>query len=104
MIFDILTIFPNYFKSPLDESLLRKAMEKGILGIRIHDLRQFALDRHRMMDDYPYGGGRGMIMKPEPVIRAVEEIKKLGPFPGTRDRFPEIAGATQVATGGEAHD
>jgi tRNA (guanine37-N1)-methyltransferase len=75
MIFDILTIFPNYFKSPLDESLLRKAMEKGILSIRIHDLRQFALDRHRMMDDYPYGGGRGMIMKPEPVIRAVEEIK-----------------------------
>lgn len=79
MIFDVLTIFPNFFSSPLQESLLKKAMEKGILNIRIRDLRQYALDRHHMTDDYPYGGGRGMIMKPEPVIRAVEEIKAQDP-------------------------
>jgi tRNA (guanine37-N1)-methyltransferase len=75
MIFDVLTIFPGMFQSPLAESLLKKALEKGILQVRIRNLRDFTTDKHRMTDDYPYGGGAGMVMKPEPVIRAVEEIK-----------------------------
>ena len=73
--FDVLTIFPGMFSSPLSESLLKKALEKGILEIRVRNLRDYAEDKHRMTDDYPYGGGAGMVMKPEPVIRAVEEIK-----------------------------
>ncbi len=75
MIFDVLTIFPGMFQSPLSESLLKKALDKGILQVRIRNLRDFTEDKHRMTDDYPYGGGAGMVMKPEPVIRAVEEIK-----------------------------
>ena len=75
MIFDILTIFPGMFQSPLAESLLKKALDKGVLQVRIRNLRDFTEDKHRMTDDYPYGGGAGMVMKPEPVIRAVEEIK-----------------------------
>jgi tRNA (guanine37-N1)-methyltransferase len=73
--FDVLTIFPGMFSSPLSESLLKKGLEKGILEIRVRNLRDYAEDKHRMTDDYPYGGGAGMVMKPEPVIRAVEEIK-----------------------------
>jgi len=75
MIFDVLTIFPEMFQSPLAESLLKKALDKGILQVRIRNLRDFTEDKHRMTDDYPYGGGAGMVMKPEPIIRAVEEIK-----------------------------
>jgi tRNA (guanine37-N1)-methyltransferase len=79
MVFEVLTIFPGMFSSPLAESLLKKAIDKGILEIRIRNLRDFAEDKHRMTDDYPYGGGAGMVMKPEPVIRAVEEIKEKYP-------------------------
>ena len=79
MIFDVLTIFPGMFSSPLAESLLKKAIDKGLLEVRIRNLRDYAEDKHRMTDDYPYGGGAGMVMKPEPVIRAVEEIKERNP-------------------------
>jgi tRNA (guanine37-N1)-methyltransferase len=79
MIFDVLTIFPGMFQSPLSESLLKKALENGLLQIRIRNLRDFAEDKHRMTDDYPYGGGAGMVMKPEPIVRAVEEIKAQNP-------------------------
>ncbi len=75
MIFDVLTIFPGMFQSPLAESLLKKALDKGILQVRIQNLRDFTEDKHRTTDDYPYGGGAGMVMKPEPIIRAVEGIK-----------------------------
>jgi tRNA (guanine37-N1)-methyltransferase len=79
MVFDVLTIFPGMFSSPLSESLLKKALDKGILEIQIRNLRDYTEDKHRMTDDYPYGGGAGMVMKPEPVIRAVEEIKAKHP-------------------------
>ncbi len=79
MIFDILTIFPEIFKSPLSESLMKKALDKGVLQVRIWNLRDFTEDRHHMTDDYPYGGGAGMVMKPEPVFRAVERIKAQSP-------------------------
>jgi len=79
MIFDVLTIFPKIFASPLSESLLKKALDKGLIQVRVRNLRDFAEDKHRMTDDYPYGGGAGMVMKPEPIIRAVEAIKEEDP-------------------------
>ena len=79
MIFDILTIFPEIFRSPLSESLIKKALDKGILRVRIWNLRDFTADKHRTTDDYPYGGGAGMVMKADPIFRAVEEIKSENP-------------------------
>jgi len=72
--FDILTLFPEMFKSPFDSSLLKKAQEKGLIEIAVHDIRDYAEDRHRMTDDYPYGGGSGMVMKVEPIARALEDV------------------------------
>ncbi len=78
MIFDILTIFPDLFTSPLNEGILRKARQEGKIDIRITDIRDFAKDRHATTDDRPFGGGEGMVMKPEPLAAAVQEIKKTG--------------------------
>jgi len=72
--FHILTIFPDFFRGPLDHGVVAKASEAGKLEIRIHDLRQWTHDRHRTVDDRPFGGGAGMVMKPEPIFAAVEEI------------------------------
>lgn len=72
--FDILSIFPEMFRSPFDASLLRKARDKGTIEIHLHDIRDYAEGRHRMTDDYPYGGGGGMVMKVEPVARALDAI------------------------------
>jgi tRNA (guanine37-N1)-methyltransferase len=71
---DALTIFPGIFESPLRESLLGKAIQAGILDVRVHDIRDFTTDRHRQVDDESYGGGPGMVMKPEPVFAAVESL------------------------------
>jgi tRNA (guanine37-N1)-methyltransferase len=71
---DVLTIFPGIFESPLRESLLGKAIESGLLEVRLHDIRDFATDKHRQVDDESYGGGPGMVMKPEPVFAAVESL------------------------------
>ncbi len=79
MTFDILTIFPEIFQSPLSESLIKKALDKGLIQVRAWNLRDFAEDKHRTTDDYPYGGGAGMVMKPEPVFRAMDEIKRKSP-------------------------
>jgi len=70
----MLTIFPGIFESPLRESLLGKAIESGLLEVRLHDIRDFATDKHRQVDDESYGGGPGMVMKPEPVFAAVESL------------------------------
>jgi tRNA (guanine37-N1)-methyltransferase len=72
--FDILTLFPEMFKSPFDSSLLKKAQEKGLIEIAVHDIRDYTEDRHRVTDDYPYGGGSGMVMKVEPIARALENV------------------------------
>ncbi|MCX7634596.1 MAG: tRNA (guanosine(37)-N1)-methyltransferase TrmD, partial [Syntrophales bacterium] len=72
--FDILTIFPELFGSALDCGILKKARERGIVEIFVHDIRAFATDRHRTTDDYPYGGGGGMVMKVEPIDRAVASL------------------------------
>lgn len=73
---DIITLFPSMFRGPFDESIVKRAREKGILEINLHNLREFTNDRHRTVDDLPYGGGAGMVMKPEPLFRAVEEVKE----------------------------
>ncbi|HET9248662.1 MAG TPA: tRNA (guanosine(37)-N1)-methyltransferase TrmD [Actinomycetota bacterium] len=71
---DIVTIFPGIFESPLRESLLGRAIEAEVLDVRVHDLRGSTTDRHRQVDDEPYGGGPGMVMKPEPLFAAVEAL------------------------------
>jgi tRNA (guanine37-N1)-methyltransferase len=71
---DVLSIFPEFFAGPFDTSLLGKAREAGILDLAVHDLRRWATDRHRTVDDLPYGGGAGMVMKPEPFAAAVTEL------------------------------
>lgn len=73
---DIITLFPSMFKNPFDESMIKRAKEKGILEIKLHDLRQFTHNKHRTVDDAPYGGGAGMVMKPQPLFQAVENIKE----------------------------
>ena len=71
---DIVTIFPGIFESPLRESLLGRAIGAGLVDVRVHDLRDAATDKHRQVDDESYGGGPGMVMKPEPVFAAVESL------------------------------
>ena len=74
MRFDILTVFPEMFDSPCGCSLLKKARDRGLVDIRLHDIRRSAEDKHRMTDDAPYGGGGGMVMKVEPIDRALQSI------------------------------
>ena len=75
----VLTIFPEMFTSPLRESILKRAQERSLVHIELHDLRQFTTDRHRTTDDAPYGGGPGMIMKPEPLVRGIETLRAANP-------------------------
>jgi tRNA (guanine37-N1)-methyltransferase len=74
MKFTILTLFPGMFHGPLDESMIKSAQENGVVEISIVDIRDFTSDRHRTADDYPFGGGSGMILKPEPVFQAVDKV------------------------------
>ena len=71
---EVVTLFPEFFTSPLETSIIARAGRQGQVEIAIHDLRDFAVDRHRTVDDTPYGGGGGMVIKPEPVVRAWEEL------------------------------
>lgn len=75
MIIDILSLFPGYFKGPFDESIIKLAREKGILDIRLLNIRDFTTDRHRRVDDRPFGGGPGMVMMPQPVADAIRKVK-----------------------------
>lgn len=75
MKFDILTLFPGMFDSPFGESIIRRAVERGLVDIRLHNIRDYAVDRHRTADDSPYGGGAGMVMKPEPLAACIERVK-----------------------------
>lgn len=74
MIVDVITIFPDMFEAPMSMSIVGIAREKGALELRVHDLRRYTHDRHRTTDDYPYGGGQGMVMKPEPIFEALDDI------------------------------
>jgi tRNA (guanine37-N1)-methyltransferase len=80
MHFDIFTLFPAMFQGPFTESILKRAQERGLLHIALHDIRDATTDRHHIVDDYPYGGGSGMVMKPEPAFHAIESIYQGGPL------------------------
>ncbi len=79
MIFDILTIFPQLFESPLQEGIIRRAVQDEKIKIGIHNIRSFAGDKHAMTDDRPFGGGEGMVMKPEPIVAALRHVHELAP-------------------------
>ncbi len=79
MIFDVLTLFPDMFDSPLRESILGRAIKQGVFEVRAHNLRDWAEGKHLTTDDTPYGGGDGMVMKPEPIARAIAELKQQAP-------------------------
>ena len=85
---DILTIFPGFFTGPLDHGITRKACEMGLARIEVHDLRQFTHDRHRTVDDRPFGGGEGMVLKPEPIFDCLEPL-------GLADREQRLSGAVR---------
>ena len=73
---DVLTLFPAMFAGPLDESIVMRARETGLLDLKIHNLRDWAHDRHKTVDDRPFGGGPGMLLKPEPLFEAIESLKR----------------------------
>ena len=73
---DVVTLFPAMFAGPLDESIVKRAREAGVLDLRIHNLRDYAHDRHKTVDDRPFGGGPGMLLKPEPIFEAVEKLAR----------------------------
>jgi tRNA (guanine37-N1)-methyltransferase len=74
--FDLVTIFPRMMDGPLGEGIIRRAIDRGVIDVRVHDLRDFTDDRHRVVDDVPFGGGPGMVLKPEPLFRAVDAIRE----------------------------
>lgn len=83
MLFDILTLFPEMFPGVLGASIFRRAADAGYVSVRLHNIRDYATDKHHTADDYPYGGGAGMVMKPEPIFRAMEQVYALpGAPPG----------------------
>ena len=79
MFFDILTIFPDFFSGMLDHGVLRRARESALVTVRVHNLRDFTSDRHQVVDDRPFGGGEGMVLKPDPIFAAVEAIAEQSP-------------------------
>jgi tRNA (guanine37-N1)-methyltransferase len=89
MRFDILTLFPAMFSSPLQQSILAKAIEKGLIEVRAINIRDFALDKHQVVDDAPYGGGQGMVMKVGPIACAIEQAKSENPSARTIYLTPE---------------
>jgi len=101
MRFDLITIFPEFFAGPLDHGIVRRAKEAGIVQIHVQDLREFTKDRHRTVDDRPFGGGEGMVLKPEPLFDAVEKLlghsvgdaeKRVSPEPTTAILLMSAAG------------
>ncbi|HYT73239.1 MAG TPA: hypothetical protein VEL79_00700, partial [Vicinamibacterales bacterium] len=79
---DIVTIFPKMVEAPLAEGIVARAIARGVMDVRVHDLRAFTTDRHRVVDDVPFGGGPGMVLKPEPLFAAVDRIRDERGAPG----------------------
>jgi tRNA (guanine37-N1)-methyltransferase len=73
--FDIVTIFPEYFAGPFEHGIVRRAIEAGVVAVGVHDLRSWTTDRHHVVDDRPFGGGAGMVLKPEPLVAAAESLR-----------------------------
>src|SRR6188768_1189792 len=91
---DIVTIFPKMVTGPLAEGIVARAIARGLIDVRVHDLRDFTTDRHRVVDDMPFGGGPGMVLKPEPLFGAVEAI--------SAKRDAETASRRSLGEGGRA--
>ena len=92
---DIVTLFPEICRAPLSESIMKRAQEKGIVELHIHNLRDWTTDKHHVVDDVPFGGGQGMVMKPEPIFAAVEDLKSKTsnaqhPTPNVQLRGPRV--------------
>src|SRR5512137_2060148 len=98
--FDIFTLFPGMFGGFLGDSILKRAQEAGVVSISLHNIRDYAEGRHRVTDDTPYGGGGGMVMKPEPIFRAVETALSREPgwtfSPATPEERPPVAAEPPV--------
>jgi tRNA (guanine37-N1)-methyltransferase len=82
MRFHVLTLFPEAFSGPLQASILGRALAAGVASVHLHDIRDWSTDRHKTVDDYPFGGGPGMVMKPEPIFAAVEAVRAMAEPPG----------------------
>lgn len=80
MHFDVFTLFPGMFRGPFEESILKRAQEQGLISLALHNIRDITTDKHHIVDDYPYGGGAGMVMKPAPVFASVEAVYQGGPI------------------------
>src|ERR1700691_344364 len=97
MRFDIITIFPEFFSGPLDHGIVRRAREARLIETWVHDLRDFTHDRHRTVDDRPFGGGEGMVLKPEPLAEALEKLgikkrhQRANPGPSTSSAAADSA-------------
>ncbi len=85
VIIDVLTIFPEFFDAVFDFGIIRRAKLAGIVEINVHDIREYAMDKHRMVDDRPFGGGDGMVLKPEPIFAAIENLVGMS----DRDAYPQ---------------
>src|SRR5215471_11964475 len=94
MRFDLITIFPEFFAGPLEHGIVRRARETAIIHVNVQDLREFTKDRHRTVDDRPFGGGEGMVLKPEPLFAAVESL--LGQSLGDSTDKQALPGQTSI--------
>jgi len=90
---DILTIFPDFFRGPMDYGIIRRARESGLVEVNIHDLRNFTKDKHRTVDDRPFGGGEGMVLKPEPIFECIES---LGGWASRAERVTESVSQSMI--------
>lgn len=101
MRFDLITIFPEFFIGPLDHGIVRRAREAGLMQVHVQDLREFTKDRHRTVDDRPFGGGEGMVLKPEPLFEAVESLlgSSVGDATSQKTRNPDTAIVLMSAAG-----
>ena len=101
MRFDLITIFPEFFAGPLDHGIVRRAREAGLIQLHVQDLREFTRDRHRTVDDRPFGGGEGMVLKPEPLFEAVESLlgRNTGDAASTKVPDPKVAIVLTSAAG-----
>ncbi|HXI03377.1 MAG TPA: tRNA (guanosine(37)-N1)-methyltransferase TrmD, partial [Candidatus Saccharimonadales bacterium] len=100
MEFDVIAVFPGMVGAAVEEGVLRRAREQGLIRVRLHNLRDYADDPHRRVDDYPYGGGAGMVLKPEPLFAAVEDVTRR--FPSGSSRTILLGPQGRVLDHGEA--
>ena len=105
MRFDLITIFPEFFTGPLDHGILRRARESGLVEVHVQDLREFTKNRHRTVDDRPFGGGEGMVLKPEPLFESVESLLGYGVGDAQQPKVPEAkTGVILMSAAGKLFD